>query len=299
MNKLVQKLRRVKPIHAAKEVIGASHWLLRGRSILTVDYPPVQVPRWGNGLPVHPGLYDLMNRNRSAYENTLQGFLGYKNQLARISVRQNPDRPLAPYWVNGYFPGLDSVALYSFVAGFKPKTFLEIGSGHSTRFARAAIQDHSLGTKIISLDPAPRAEVNQICDQIIRAPLEEVDLGLFDRLEAGDIVFFDGSHRVLTNSDVTVFFMEVLPRLKSGVLIQIHDIFLPNDYPKDVIVHNFSEQYMLGTLLLFGGQHFETVLPNMFISGDEELSKILNPLWNQPGLSQVEQHGGSYWLIKK
>jgi hypothetical protein len=77
------------------------------------------------------------------------------------------------------------------------------------------------------LDPEPRAQIDALCDTSIRRRLEDCDLSMFDQLEAGDILFFDGSHRVFTNSDVTVFFLELMPRLKPGVIVHIHDIFLP------------------------------------------------------------------------
>src|ERR1700733_3021445 len=97
-----------------------------------------------------------------------------------------------------------------------PARYMEIGSGYSTRFARHAIQTVGLSTVIASLDPKPRAGIDALCDTVIRRRLEEADLAVFDQLEAGDILFFDGTHRALTNSDVTVFFLELLPRLKPG-----------------------------------------------------------------------------------
>jgi hypothetical protein len=88
-----------------------------------------------------------------------------------------------------------------------------------------------LETSITSVDPEPRREVDALCQHTIRRPLEEVDVAVFDNLQPGDIVFMDGSHRVFTNSDSTVFFLDILPRLGDGVVVGIHDIFLPFDYP--------------------------------------------------------------------
>jgi hypothetical protein len=94
-------------------------------------------------------------------------------------------------------------------------------------FARYAIRSGNLKTTISSIDPNPRADINKLCDHVFRANMEQFDPKLFQELEAGDILFFDGSHRIFSNTDVTVFFLEVLPRLKPGVLVHIHDIFLP------------------------------------------------------------------------
>jgi hypothetical protein len=72
--------------------------------------------------------------------------------------------------------------LYAIVATNKPRTLIEVGSGNSTRFARRAIRDHSLNSQIISIDPQPRVEVTALCDEVIRLPLEQVDLQIFERL---------------------------------------------------------------------------------------------------------------------
>ena len=88
-------------------------------------------------------------------------------------------------------------------AGF----YFEIGSGNSTKFARHAIKLGDLRTKVMSIDPAPRAEIDLLCDKTFRMRLEDSDHQIFSILQAGDVLFFDGSHRFLTNSDVAVFFL--------------------------------------------------------------------------------------------
>src|ERR1035438_7582905 len=135
-----------------------------------------------------------------------------------------------PCWVNKWLSGLDTFALYGFVATCNPAVYIEVGSGFSTKVVRRAIRDMGLATRLVSIAPSPRAEIDRLCDEVIRQPLEACDLSLFDRLGSGDIFFMDGSHRSFMNSDVTVFFLEILPRLQPGVLVHIHDIFLPLDY---------------------------------------------------------------------
>jgi methyltransferase family protein len=131
--------------------------------------------------------------------------------------------PQAPFWNNTWFTGLDAASLVGFLLSRTPKRYVEIGSGFSTLFCRRAVKEGDLRTTITSVDPHPRAEIDSLCDQIIRAPLEDCDPLLFDQLESGDILFFDGSHRALPNSDVTVFFLEILPRLKPGIIVQVHE----------------------------------------------------------------------------
>jgi hypothetical protein len=193
-------------------------------------------------------------------------------------------------------PALDGVALYSLIAMKQPKYFLEVGSGTSTKFARRAITDHRLNTKIISIDPHPRAEIDMLCDQIIREPVEAISLDIFDQLGRGDILFVDNSHRVFTNSDATVIFLDVIPRLKPGVLVEIHDVTLPYDYPTIWKDRFYSEQYLLAAYLLAQGHRFDILLPNAFISGDNELNKILTPLWQEAKMKNVETHGASFWI---
>src|SRR5262249_38681185 len=117
----------------------------------------------------------------------------------------------------------------------------------------------------------PRTEIDALCDQVIRRSLEDCDLAMFDALTPGDVLFFDGSHRVFTNSDVTVFFFEVLPRLNPGVLVHVHDIFWPWDYPPHWNERLYAEQYLLGAMLLCDKWPFRVVLPNMYICLDAEL----------------------------
>ncbi|MCY7410548.1 MAG: class I SAM-dependent methyltransferase [Chitinophagales bacterium] len=129
----------------------------------------------------------------------------------------------------------------------KPKIYVEIGSGNSTMVARKAIEDHQLKTKIISIDPYPRASIDNLADTLIRKPIENLsDYNFIDELNENDILFIDNSHRSLPNSNVTVCFLEIIPRIKKGVLIHIHDIYLPYDYPQlCVIVFTPNNIYLL------------------------------------------------------
>ena len=196
-------------------------------------------------------------------------------------------------------------ALYCMLFEFRPKRFVEVGSGDSTRFARRAIRDHSLPTLITSIDPTPRAEIDKLCDFVIRKPLEEVELDVFDELGPGDFLFIDGSHRSFSNSDVTVAFLDVLPRLRAGVVVHFHDIFWPYDYPPEWADRYYSEQYLLGCYLLGDrGSEVKVLLPNAFVAQDGELAGICKPLleiagirW--PGDSMSAPYGiagASFWF---
>jgi hypothetical protein len=196
---------------------------------------------------------------------------------------------------------LDTFALYGFVTDRKAALLLEVGSGYSTKVARRAIRDHRLSTKIISIDPHPRAEIDQLCDEVLRQPLETCDLSVVDRLGPGDIFFLDGSHRSFMNSDVTVFFLEILPRLKPGVLVHLHDIFLPLDYEPWWLCrfypHRYwSEQYLLAASLLAGHSGYEVILPNSYIGITPRLANLLDAFWKGPQLAGVSRKGSSFWM---
>ncbi|HKV93059.1 MAG TPA: class I SAM-dependent methyltransferase [Candidatus Angelobacter sp.] len=256
--------------------------ILRGDQIVALNYPVILKPRYDGGP--HPELFKLIYAGHHKFKTRLESFLQYRPQLMALkNVR----------WINGFLPALDSISLYCLLAQWKPKRYMEIGSGNSTIFARQAIKNNGLATTLISIDPHPRAEIDALCDRVIRTPVEEVELSIFDELETGDILFVDNSHRCLPNSDVTVFFVDILPRLKHGVFIHLHDICLPWDYPESVAQDAYSEQYLLATALLMGNR-LDTILPNQLISRTPQLLSILDPIFDS--LGKVEREGCSYWM---
>lgn len=258
-------------------------------------------PRWDEERG-HPQLTKIIGDSEALYRETLGAIMERVPELKRIPVTTTD--PLCPRWVNGFFPALDAIALYHFIAEHRPARYLEIGSGNSTMFARRAVADHGLSTRITSIDPLPRAEIDSLCDEVIREPLETASLGLFSSLQAGDVLFFDGSHRSFMNSDVTVFFLDVLPRLAPGVLVQIHDIYLPSDYIRRIgTEHWYNEQYLLGAYLLGGGRNVEIILPNYWITSQPRFVDERAALWDGLGFAWrggdfPESHlgGGSFWM---
>lgn len=266
---------------------------------ITLDFPVCPIPRYGYGKPPHPGIEAILASARPRYAERLQQLLGLRDELLRIPRHPDPADAATPAWINGFLAGLDSALLYGMLRTQAPGCYVEIGSGHSTRFARRAIRDGGLATRIVSIDPHPRAEVEALCDESIRRPLEDLDPHRFAELEAGDVLFLDGSHRVFTNSDAVVFFLEVLPLLPAGVLVHVHDIFLPNDYPPEWSDRYYSEQYLLACWLLAGAAKLEVLLPAAWVSGQPDLAKILDPLWSDPRMADVQRDGCSFWMVTR
>lgn len=267
---------------------------------IDIEYPTTSKnePRYTEGN-TNKYIERVLTANVNSYQSTLRSFQKYFTNLMKIEA-YGDENSNSPYYINPFLPGLDSVSLYCLIAEVKPKTYIEIGSGNSTKFAKKAIVDNSLSTKLISIDPQPRAEIDKLCDEVIRMPLEDISLDIFDSLRENDIVFFDGSHRCFMNSDVTALFLDIMPRLKSGTYLHIHDIFWPLDYPAEWKERYYNEQYLLGTLLANGLVNYEVILPNIYVSLNPELSNIIEPLWaSDMKFKHVERHGCSFWMCKR
>ena len=262
-----------------------------------LDYKVDFKPRYGFGKKANPYLLDIIQSNRSIFSDFNSKILKYSAQLQSIKKSNDEKESVNPTWNNGFLPGLDIAAIYTMLAEYKPKKYVEVGSGNSTKVVYKAKKDNNLPTEIISIDPYPRAEIDHLADKIIRLPFENIDIEFLDNLEENDILFIDNSHRILPNSDAMVFFMEALPRLKKGVIVHVHDVYLPYDYPQDMCDRAYSEQYGLAILLLANPKKYKTIYPCYFVSEDKELSDQLMPLWNHDNLKGVERHGGSFWFV--
>ena len=269
--------------------------LLKGYYPIFLDYPFIPSPRYGYGKPPHSQLYRLLSAEKTKFTAAVQDFRRLDPYLLEIPVRESKNS-IEPCWINNWLDGLDTLALYGFVALKAPRQYLEIGSGYSTKVVRRAVCDHNLETQIISIDPLPRAEVDRLCDEVIRKPLQDVDVKFFDRLSPGDILFLDGSHRCFMNSDVSVFFLDILPNLKPGVVVHVHDIDLPYDYMPERAEWYYSEQYLLAVALLAGHKNFRVVLPNAFVSKEPDCMAPLESLWSNPKLAGVRPQGVSFWI---
>lgn len=255
-------------------------------------------PRSGHGLPAHALLKEIVAQEKGTYEKLLNDFLKYSENIQSIKKKKHEVEKDVPVWNNDFLPGLDIISIYGMLSHFKPKKYIEIGSGNSTLVANKAIIEQKLDVAITSIDPYPRASIDQLANTVIREPIEDVkDLSfIWKELQANDILFIDNSHRALPNSDVTVCFLDIIPNLKKGVIVQIHDIYIPFDYPQFMCDRFYSEQYMLATLLLANRDKYKPLFPAFYISETSDLKKIISPIWDHPNLKGVERHGGGFWF---
>jgi len=184
------------------------------------------------------------------------------NELAAYG---NELRELQFDFDNAFFNGFDAAVYYSLIRHLQPQRIVEIGGGYSTQIADRALARNGTG-KLTCIEPYPEERLNgaKLDIELITKRVEEIDIDFFSSLEANDILFIDSSHTVKFGSDVCFEFLEVLPRLKPGVWIHVHDIFFPHDYPEEWLIERrqaWNEQYLLEAFLSFNSR-FSVQLAN-------------------------------------
>ena len=127
---------------------------------------------------------------------------------------------------NPFFGSPDAEVMCSMIRRLRPKTVVEIGCGNSTRLIRLAILDGEIDSRIIAIDPLPREEIAAITDEVPSCPVESMsDISLFSNLRSGDVLSIDSSHELKAGNDLTFLYTRVLPLLRAGVAVHIHDVF--------------------------------------------------------------------------
>ncbi len=164
-----------------------------------------------------------------------------------------------------YGPG-DAEIYYSLIRHFRPRRIVEIGSGQSTLMALKAIAanraaDPAYACEVTCIEPYEMPWLEQVGVQVVRERVETVSLERFATLGENDILFIDSSHVIRPYGDVLREFQEILPMLARGVLVHVHDIFTPRDYPEPWLRAErrlWNEQYLLEAFLAFNAR-FEVI----------------------------------------
>lgn len=186
----------------------------------------------------------------------------YNSELLKIPLEKQDD--LEFYFNNGFFEAGDAEYLYNIIRLFKPKNIIEIGSGYSTLMAINAIKensfrDNSYFCNHICIEPYEKHYLLQTkSNQLLKEKVEDVNIDIFLKLQCNDILFIDSSHIIRPQGDVLLEYLEILPILRSGVLVHIHDIFTPKDYIDDWIlkqVRFWNEQYLLEAFLTMNDKY--------------------------------------------
>jgi hypothetical protein len=197
------------------------------------DRPPYHAlePLFATAEPTFLALLEAMNR--------------HADDLHRIGGNSPPE----PRWDQDWFPRLDAAAAYVFVRQARPERIVEVGSGHSTRFMARAVRDGELATVVTSIDPAPRADIEGAGVMLIRSTAQAASLTHFSALSSGDVLFIDSSHILMPGTDADMLLNHVMPTLPRGVMVHIHDVFLPDDYPPEWDWRGYNEQLGVATLI--------------------------------------------------
>jgi predicted O-methyltransferase YrrM len=196
----------------------------------------------------YPALEPVFAAAEPPFRAVLAAIESYAAGLRRIAAGQGPTR-----FTQDWFPRLDAAAAYAMVRRERPARIVEIGSGHSSRFLAQAVSDGAVATEIVCIDPAPRARIAQLPVRHVPVLLQHADPALFAALGAGDVLFVDSSHIAMPGTDVDRLFLDVLPRLPAGVLVHVHDVFLPDPYPPQWAWRGYNEQLLLAALIAGGG----------------------------------------------
>lgn len=193
---------------------------------------------------------------------------------------------------NGYYDTPDAEALYMMIRRFRPKRVIEVGCGNSTRVTRQALIDGDIAGTITAIDPWPRADIAGVVDRFEQNHVEAVAPELFADLTDGDVLFIDSSHVLRMSNDVAHLFCRIIPALPSGVVIHVHDVFLPYEYPKRFFYDcpGWGEQYMLHALMQGGG--YEILWPGFFLQKERPDALAALPFLND-GRAQ------SFWMRKR
>ncbi|HLA55994.1 MAG TPA: class I SAM-dependent methyltransferase [Flavobacterium sp.] len=235
---------------------------------------------------------------QTAEQLDLLGHLSdYYNDMPFKAEKQ----PNLRYWFdNIYYSYTDAIFLYSMIRHFKPKRIIEIGSG----FSSAVMLDtnelfFNSDIDMTFIEPYPQRLYSLLPDTdkksttIIEKDAQSVSINTFEKLEAGDILFVDSTHVSKTGSDVNYILFEILPVLKSGVLIHFHDIFYPFEYPKEWVFQgrNWNEDYIVKAFLMYNDK-FKIRLFS------EYLHKFHSDAFGKMPLA-YKNFGGDLWIEKQ
>ena len=251
-------------------------WLLRGirnagvhrmplskNALMNVGVFPIRThyyePQFDNRNPKSAFSEDRnlpgIDWNVSGQLETLERF-NLAGELADVP-REKPGQR-AFYMNNGAFESGDAEYWYQMIRTIKPKRIIEIGSGHSTLMAKKAIDRNATDdagsgrSEHICIEPYEMPWLEEVGVSVVRKRVEELELSFFARLQENDILFIDSTHVIRPQGDVLFEYLQVLPSLKKGVIVHIHDIFSPKNYPSQWLVDEvrlWNEQYLLEAFL--------------------------------------------------
>lgn len=218
---------------------------------------------------------------------------------------EHSDDPRTYHASNGAFGFTSAAVAHTVLRRVRPGRVVEVGSGYSTHVLSGALvrnaADGGRSGEIVSIEPYPATILD--CDiphlaRRIERRVETVELDVFDALDDGDVLFIDSSHIIRYGGDVLFLYLEILPRLRPGVVVHIHDIHLPEAYPRvyyDESRYVWNEQCLLQAFLV-GNRDFEVWLPCWWLHRDRPAAfEAAFPAY-RPG---DHRPGSSFWMRRR
>lgn len=254
-------------------------------SVFSPDALPPRV--WEGSFP------DCGNFDLEAQRAFLREMPPVREELERLPTKKGAPGDSVFYWGNEHFGHADAALYYALIRQFRPSRILEVGAGYSTSLALAALEANGSG-QVVCIDPHAPESLRSRVLEFRREPVQDVPDSVFAALGPSDILFIDGSHISKTGSDVNHLFLRVLPKVPKGVLVHIHDICLPYEYPKEWSADlecYWNEQYVLAALLA-NSSKYEVLAGVYFLQKKDP--HALQPLL--PRFPGVYPGGGSLWL---
>jgi len=225
----------------------------------------------------------------------------FKNEYERFP-RGKTAIPYEYYLGSGMFESVDAEILYCMIRNFKPRRIYEIGSGYTTYLSAQAVlqnakENSSYQCELVAIEPYPNETLRAGfpgLTKLVTKEVQDVPLSEFRKLDEHDILFIDSSHVLKIGSDAQYEYLDILPRLNKGVIIHVHDIFLPAEYLKNWVLQNrwfWNEQYLLQAFLAFNDS-FELLWAGsyMHLNHPEKLEAAFR------SYNRNTRWPGSFWL---
>jgi hypothetical protein len=210
---------------------------------------------------------------------------------------ENPTSGWLYHYQNDWFPLADAFLLSGLIRREKPRRIIEVGSGFSTAVMLDTLGRMDSDCAITCIEPYPERLEQLLGPQNLRKItlhcqiVQTVPMELFDTLEAGDCLFIDSSHVAKVGSDVSFLLLRVIPRLKPGVWIHIHDMFYPASYPMTWLKEGraWNESLLLRALLINNSTLKIRAFNSFAVTRFPEIFKDKFP-------SFISHGGGSLWM---
>lgn len=281
-------------VHSADFASYFRLWQARGIHVTPVHfYSPVpDTSRLGDAVWEKETALSGIDVAESSQLSLLASFKRFQDEYNALPFEPT-SRAGEFYLDNPMFSGTDALVLYCMIRHCQPSSVIEVGGGFSTRLLVEASRRNG-STRIVSIEPHPDDVLRQqlLPVTLIDRRVQDVPASLFESLQRNDVLFIDSSHVVSIDGDVPYLFLEVLPRLKPGVLVHVHDIFLPRQLPREWVLDRlrfWCEQELLQAFLAFN-REFEVVLANSYLGLRHEAALRdafpRSPWWG----------GGSFWM---